>query len=157
MKANDIIFQGTQAKYHIDIKDFNMVAYDFAVTLSYGMTGKTLTINKVDMIQGPDGKWYFKFSTSEMTGFVTAKCKYMVYDTDFEGGLREETNIQTLCFVSTTPCPKLLCFPCEDDMTVSYERTDEGNLSEYDFLRDKNGLLLRTSDGNYLAVQKGIL
>ncbi|MBR2775773.1 MAG: hypothetical protein IKD75_01480 [Prevotella sp.] len=157
MKANDIIQQGTDAKYAISISGFNMAADAFDVTLSWGMSGGMTAIRKQDMIQGADGRWYFKFPTSGIIGFVTAECRYNVPDSDYAGGIRMECDRQTLCFVAVTPNPHLLCCPPDAGGAVTYERTMDGNIGDYDLLTDRNGLLLRTADGKYLAVLKGII
>ena len=157
MKANDIIYQGTEVKYAISIDGLNMAADPFEVTLTWGMMGKTLTLRKQDMTEGADGMWYFMFPTDRMVGVVIAECRYDVPDTDFADGFRRETDRQALCFVAATSRPQLVCCPSDDGHTVHYERTMEGNLGDFDLLTDKNGLLLLTADGKYLAVQKGII
>lgn len=157
MTANDIIYQGTRAKYRVAIDQFNQSADTFSVTLLYGMMGKQMTIPKADMLEGADGRWYMQFPTDGMVGFVTAVCQYDVPDTDAQGGIRTKTDRQVLCFVATTPRPQMVCLPATDeDSPVHYERTNDSDLGDYHLLADGNGLMLRTVDGLYLAVRKDI-
>lgn len=112
MDVRNIIQQGDVGKYYVDIKDegVNQDAYDFNITLSWGLLGQTLVIPKSEMLKASNGRWFFTFDSTDMTGVVTAKCEYQVLDNDFSDdygarteGFRSEVSIDYLCFVTTTP------------------------------------------------------
>lgn len=112
MDVRNIIQQGDVGKYYVDIKGegVNQDAYDFSITLSWGLLGSTLQIPKSEMLKASNGRWFFMFDSSDMTGVVTAKCEYQVLDNDFSDdygsqtdGFRSEVSIDYLCFVVTTP------------------------------------------------------
>ena len=131
MNTKNIIQRGTEPKYLIEIdrEGFDMSTDDFAVRLSYGMQGGSITITKSDMRQGIDGKWLMCFSTDDMVGAVTASCMIQVPDNDIPGGTMAEVDRQILCFVASTPNPHLIMYD-EDtkDHIVHYTRTTEPNV-----------------------------
>lgn len=157
MTDNDIIVQGTEAKYFVDIEyeGFSMADNDFNIELFYGMHNDSIKLTKQDMTADTSGKYFFMFNTSKMTGKVTAVCTYYVPDTDDpDDSVRAITNEQILCFVASTPCPKLLCCPkCDPDEHVTYERTDESGIaSMYQRLCTAQGQPIVTDDDLYLYV-----
>ena len=160
MDCKNIIMQGEEAKYamRIDAQGFNMETDDFNVTLSWGMMGRSLVIEKSQMTFSIDGYYYFVFDTSEMTGRVVAKCTYGVPDIDCPDGIRTEVDEQLLCFVATTPLPRFACVPapgCEHKVT--YERSDQSDVaSDYQYLSTTEGDRLITADTEYILVLKSL-
>jgi hypothetical protein len=159
MDCNNIIMQGEEAKYAIFINetDFDMDAEDFAVELFYGMMGKSIVITKEDMIAGTDGKFYFSFDTSEMTGRVTAECTYYMPDTDDPDGLRTVKDRQMLCFVVNTPLPMFAACPVKEgcEHKVEYERTSESDVaSHYAYLLTSRDDRVITDNNEYVLVLK---
>lgn len=160
MDCKNIIMQGEEAKYSIFINEdgFDMDADDFAVELQYGLMGKSITIAKEDMIAGTDGKFYFSFDTSEMTGRVTAICTYYMPDTDDPDGMRTVKDRQMLCFVVNTPLPQFACCPatgegCEHK--VEYERTSESDVaSHYAYLLTARNDRVITNNDEFVLVLK---
>ena len=57
MDKTRILQQGEEAKFQIAIKDFDMEANDFQVTLIYGYRRTTQLITKGQMVHAADGKW----------------------------------------------------------------------------------------------------
>lgn len=157
MYKSRILQRGEEAKFEVAIKDFDMAAHNFAVTLEYGYRRTTVEIPKSAMIHGADGKWYFVFDTDDMIGRVTAVCTWQVPDTDCEDGLRQEEDRQYLCFVATTPCPDLVCVPHCDGNRVTYQRTDQSDIAgKYAYLTTSDGDIIITSDKEAILVLKEI-
>lgn len=156
MEAKNIIQQGTTAKYAVSIsrEGFDSDTDDFAVRLSWGLMGKSVTIAKSDMTPVKDGRWLLDFTTDQMVGAVTAATMISVSDPDIKGGTMQEADRQVIAFVVTTPNPRLLMCPDgEDGHCVTFERITEPDLSEeYQYLRDSKGRRLVTADNQYLLV-----
>lgn len=155
MDKKKIIQQGEEAKFSIAIKDFDMDANEFSVQLMHGYRRTVIDIPKETMIKGSDGKWYFTFSTAGIAGRVTALCTWQVPDTDFRAGYRVETDIQYLCFVVTTPCPRFVGCPCEEASNVTYTRTEQSGVADdYSYLQTSQGDYIITADGEAILVLK---
>ena len=155
MDNTRIIQQGEVVKFQVQIADFDMEENDFRVELIYGYRRTTVTIEKDQMIEN-GGQYYIVFDTEDMVGRVTARCVWMVPDTDVQGSEREKTDEQFLCFVVTTPCPQFLTCPaCTDEHSVTYTRTEQSDIAEkYQRLADRYDRPLLTSDGDYIFVVK---
>lgn len=157
INSKNIIQQGEEAKYRIAIEreGFSMTENPFMLTLKWGMQGRTLTIDKSEMLTDESGQWYFTFPTADMVGVVTVECAYDVPDSDYPDGYRTEKEQQPLCFVNTSPrMPQLMRDHggIYQGVYVSYERTlrsDKRSLYRYlrdilqNYLRDVNGRRLR--------------
>jgi hypothetical protein len=157
MDKTRILQQGEEAKFKIEIADFSMEDNEFSVQLSWGYRRNVMTIEKNQMFQGPDGKWYFVFDTDDMSRRVTALCTWRVPDSDCDDGFREETNEQYLCFVATTPCPKFVCCPsCDDsDQPVTYTRTEISSIADsYAYLETSEGDKIISCDNEIILVLK---
>ena len=155
MDKTRIIQQGEVVKFQVQIADFDMEANNFRVELIYGYRRTTVTIEKDQMIEN-GGQYYIVFDTEDMVGRVTARCVWLVPDTDVQGSEREKTDEQFLCFVVTTPCPQFLTCPaCTDEHSVTYTRTEQSDIAEkYQRLADRYDRPLLTSDGDYIFVVK---
>ena len=155
MDNTRIIQQGEVVKFQVQIADFDMEANNFRVELIYGYRRTTVTIEKDQMIEN-GGQYYIVFDTEDMVGRVTARCVWLVPDTDVQGSEREKTDEQFLCFVVTTPCPQFLTCPaCTDEHSVTYTRTEQSDIAEkYQRLADRYDRPLLTSDGDYIFVVK---
>ena len=155
MDNTRIIQQGEVVKFQVQIADFDMEENDFRVELIYGYRRTTVTIEKDQMIEN-GGQYYIVFDTEDMVGRVTARCVWLVPDTDVQGSEREKTDEQFLCFVVTTPCPQFLTCPaCTDEHSVTYTRTEQSDIAEkYQRLADRYDRPLLTSDGDYIFVVK---
>lgn len=155
MDKTRIIQQGEVVKFHVQIADFDMEANNFRVELIYGYRRTTVTIEKEQMLEN-GGQYYIVFDTEGMVGRVTARCVWMVPDTDVQGSEREKTDEQFLCFVVTTPCPQFLTCPaCTEDHPVTYTRTEQSDIAEkYQRLADRYDRPLVTTDGDYIFVVK---
>lgn len=157
INSKNIIQQGEEAKYRIAIEreGFSMTENPFMLTLKWGMQGRTLTVDKSEMLTDEAGQWYFTFPTADMVGVVTVECAYDVPDSDYPDGYRTEKEQQPLCFVNTSSrMPQLMCDHggIYQGIYVSYERTlrsDKRSLFRYlrdilqNYLRDVNGRRLR--------------
>lgn len=162
INSKNIIQQGEEAKYRIAIEreGFSMTENPFMLTLKWGMQGRTLTIDKSEMLTDEAGQWYFTFPTADMVGVVTVECAYDVPDSDYPDGYRTEKEQQPLCFVNTSPrMPQLMRDHggIYQGIYVSYERTlrsDKRSLYRYlrdilqNYLRDVNGRRLRVLKNN---------
>ena len=155
MDNTRIIQQGEVVKFQVQIADFDMEENDFRVELIYGYRRTTVTIEKDQMIEN-GGQYYIVFDTEDMVGRVTARCVWLVPDTDVQGSEREKTDEQFLCFVVTTPCPQFLTCPaCTDEHPVTYTRTEQSDIAEkYQRLTDRYDRPLLTADGDYIFVVK---
>ena len=155
MDNTRIIQQGEVVKFQVQIADFDMETNNFRVELIYGYRRTTVTIEKDQMIEN-GGQYYIVFDTEDMVGRVTARCVWLVPDTDVQGSEREKTDEQFLCFVVTTPCPQFLTCPaCTDEHPVTYTRTEQSDIAEkYQRLADRYDRPLVTSDGDYIFVVK---
>ncbi len=149
-----IIRRGTEAKVLIDIKQVAMEDIDFNVELIYGYRRNTITIPKSEMQQDTKGGWFFMFPTDDIIGVVTARCTWILNDTDCEDGERTKVDDQPLCFVADAACTKLFSCPCaKDESAVQYTFTDESDIaSEFLRLCDCDGHPLATDDDYYLYV-----
>ena len=157
MDKTRILQQGEEAKFKIEIADFAMEDNAFSVQFSWGYRRNVMTIEKNQMFQGPDGKWYFVFDTDDMSGRVTALCTWRVPDSDCNDGFREETNEQYLCFVATTPCPKLSCPSCNytQNQVVTYTRTEVSSIADsYAYLETDEGDKIISCDNEIMLVLK---
>lgn len=156
MDKTRILQQGEEAKFRIEIADFQMEDNEFSVQLSWSYRHITMDIPKEKMFQGPDGKYYFTFDTDEMSGRVTALCKWRVPDSDCDDGFREETDEQYLCFVASTPCPQFVTCPaCTDDHPVTYTRTEVSSIADtYAYLETAEGDKIISCDNEILLVLK---
>lgn len=155
MDKTRIVQQGEVVKFKVQIADFDMEANDFKVELIYGYRRTIVTIEKAQMLEN-SGEYYITFDTEAMAGRVTARCAWYVPDTDIDGGVREKTDEQYLCFVVTTPCPQFLTCPaCEDEHLVTYTRTEQSDIADkYQRLADKYDRPLVTADDEYIMVLK---
>ena len=155
MDNTRIIQQGEVVKFQVQIADFDMEANNFRVELVYGYRRTTVTIEKEQMLEN-GGQYYIVFDTEDMVGRVTARCVWLVPDTDVQGSEREKTDEQFLCFVVTTPCPQFLTCPaCTDDHPVTYTRTEQSDIAEkYQRLADRYDRPLVTVDGDFIFVVK---
>ena len=160
MDKTRILQQGEEAKFQIAIKDFDMEANDFQVTLIYGYRRTTQLITKGQMVHAADGKWYFTFDTDGMVGRVSIECLWQVPDTDYADGYRQETDEQYLCFVVTTPCPKFSCPSCDytHNQVVTYTRTEQSSIAdEYTYLGCADYDRIITCDDEIILVKKEIV
>ena len=156
MDKSRILQRGEEAKFFIEIKDFDMDEYEFKVELVYGYRQTVTTIEKAQMKKSIHGRWFFVFDTDEMVGKVVARCVWRVFDDDCPDNYREEVDEQALCFVASTPYPMLaLCPAPSEDRQVVYERTTESGVSElYKYLTDKDGRHIVTADDEYVLILK---
>ena len=159
MDKTRILQQGEEAKFQIAIKEFDMEANDFQVTLIYGYRRTTQLITKGQMVHAADGKWYFTFDTDGMVGRVSIECLWQVPDTDYQDGYRQETDEQYLCFVASTPCPQFVACPaCTDDHPVTYTRTEQSSIAdEYTYLGCADYDRIITCDDEIILVKKEIV
>lgn len=153
MDKTRIIQQGEVVKFQVQIADFDMEANNFRVELIYGYRRTIVTIEKEQML-GNGGQYYIVFDTEDMVGRVTARCVWMVPDTDVQGSEREKTDEQFLCFVVTTPCPQFLTCPaCTEDHPVTYTRTEQSDVaSMYQRLCTSLGQPIVSDDDLYFYV-----
>ena len=159
MDKTRILQQGEEAKFKIEIKDFDMSDGEFKVVLVWGYRRHKMEILKSQMVNGSDGKWYFTFDTTDMVGRVNVECTWQVNDTDFPDGYREERNEQYLCFVVTTPCPKFSCPSCDytNNQVVTYTRTEQSSIADlYAYLGCADYDRILTCDDEVILVLKEI-
>ena len=152
-----IIQQGTEAKFKVEIKDFDMRYDDFKVSLIYGYRRTVVEIPKEQMIVDTDDySYYFGFDTKDMVGQVTAKCEWYVRDADYPDDRQTHTDEQFLCFVAPDPCPKFITCPtCKENGQVTYTLTEGHNIdSDYYILADKEYGRFVTADDEYILVLK---
>lgn len=150
-----ILRRGTEAKCYVAIKDVAMEDIDFKVELIYGYRRTTIEIDKSQMKQDTQGKWFFMFDTDSIIGLVTARCTWILNDTDCPDGERTKVDEQPLCFIADVTCTKLFTCPCAaTDSVVTYTFTNESDIaSEFLRLCDCDGHPLATSDDLYLYVR----
>ena len=153
-----ILRRGTEAKCYVDIKNVTMEDIDFKVELIYGYRRTTIEIEKSQMSQDTQGKWFFVFNTEGIIGLLTARCTWYLTDTDCPDGERTKVDEQPLCFVADAPCTKLFACPCaKSDSVVTYTFTDDSDIaSEYVRLCDCDGHPLATSDDLYLYARADV-
>lgn len=153
-----IIPQGTEQKCFVEIKDVAMEDIDFTLDLIYGMRPKVITIEKSQMKQDAQGKWFFIFETDDIVGLLKARLTWILNDADCPDGERNKVNEQPLCFVTATACTKLFACPCQaEDQPVTYTFTDESDIaSDYVRLCDCYGHPIATSDDLYLYARTDV-
>jgi len=152
-----IVTKGDIAKFWLNIThaDFLQADNDYKVDLSWGLFGQHITIGKNDMVTDEEGHIYLVFDSSDMSGWVKAKCTYDVNDSDIEGGTRREVNEQWLCFVTSNPTPAICDRPSGGDGHVTYTRVYGSDVhAAWLNLRDSNKQPLRDSDGQQLRVHR---
>lgn len=152
-----IIQQGTEAKFKVEIKDFDMRYDDFKVSLIYGYRRTVIEIPKQQMIVDTDDySYYFIFDTANIVGQVTARCEWYVRDADYPDERQTNVDEQFLCFVAPNPCPKFICCPsCKEDGIVKYTLAEGHNFGDlYFVLADKEYTPIVTSDGENILVLK---
>lgn len=157
MDAKNILQQGDEAKYMIviDHEGFDADTDHFAVELTWGMSGQSLTLDKADMTEGDFGTFFFDFNTAAMLGKVVAACSYDIPDASLPDGYRTEVNRQILCFVTTSPQPKLVCCPVEPaQQDVIYTRVQTSDVTvNYSQLLTVNGEPILTADNEAIYVK----
>ena len=153
-----ILRRGTEAKCYVDIKNVTMEDIDFKVELIYGYRRTTILIEKAQMSQDTQGKWFIVFNTEGIIGLLTARCTWYLTDTDCPDGKRTKVDEQPLCFVADAPCTKLFACPCaKSDSVVTYTFTDDSDIaSEYVRLCDCDGHPLATTDDLYLYARADV-
>lgn len=153
-----ILRRGTEAKCYVDIKNVTMEDIDFKVELIYGYRRTTIEIEKSQMSQDTQGKWFFVFNTEGIIGLLTARCTWYMKDTDCPDGERTKVDDQPLCFVADATCTKLFACPCaKSDSVVTYTFTDDSDIaSEFVCLCDCDGHPLATSDDLYLYARADV-
>ena len=157
------VARGDTAKYKVTIHhaDFSQERDDYYIVLEYGIMGGEMVVDKGMMPVDEEGNIFLLFETSEMVGLVKAVCHYFVPDTDIQGGVREEVDIQYLCFVSSSPATNLRCDmpePIHEDGVehVTYERVFRGDVNTlYLNLRTGEGENIVDSEGRQSRVHKG--
>lgn len=159
MDKKFIIQKGDTPKYQITIThpDFDMVRDNFYLILAFGMSDKSLTIQKSEMFFDEDNSCFFMFSSANMTGLVTAACHYFVPDSDMTDGYREEVDYQYIGFSTDDPCPSLACDTCsqQEDAHVSYDRVWRNDVNTlYLNVRTADGEAVMTSEGEQVRVHK---
>ena len=158
MDKDKIVYKGETAKFKVTIShaDFDQGRDNYSITLLYGMRGDFVTIPKSQMIVDEDGDAYMVFDSSDMLGQVKAVCTYEVPDTDMADGYRTEVDMQWLCFVSGTACPRFACeWICGDDHHVKYERVYRGDTNTLFLnLRTSAQEPILDKDGQQLRVHK---
>lgn len=159
MDKTRILQQGEEAKFKVEIKDFDMEAGEFSLTLRYGYRRQQINVPKSAMFMGSDGKWYFTFSTAGITGRVVAELVWQVPDSDMADNYREEHDEQYLCFVVSTPCPQFISCPnCDTtDQRVTYTRTEQSSIADlYAYLETAEGDKIISCDNEVILVLKEI-
>ena len=153
-----ILRRGTEAKCYVDIKNVTMEDIDFKVELIYGYRRTTIEIEKSQMSQDTQGKWFFVFNTDDIIGLLTARCTWYLTDTDCPDGERTKVDEQPLCFVADATCTKLFACPCaKSDSVVTYTFTDDSDIaSEYVRLCDCDVHPLATTDDLYLYARADV-
>ena len=153
-----ILRRGTEAKCYVDIKNVTMEDIDFKVELVYGYRRTTILIEKAQMSQDTQGKWFFVFNTEGIIGLLTARCTWYLTDTDCPDGERTKVDEQPLCFVADATCTKLFACPCaKSDSVVTYTFTDDSDIaSEYVRLCYCDGHPLATTDDLYLYARADV-
>lgn len=159
MDKSFLIEKGDTPKYKITIThvDFDMVRDDFNVVLTYGMTGKSVTIQKSGMYFDEDNNCFFMFSSADMTGLIKVACHYFVPDSDESIGYREEVEYQYLGFSTDDPCPSFACDVCQstEEAHVVYERVWRNDVNTlYLNVRTSEGEPVLTSEGEQVRVHK---
>ena len=160
MDTKNIIQEGTLAKYLITFDDkglFDPATMDFRLELVWGYRQTTKVIQKSEMIEGSGG-YLFELDTTGIIGKVKVKCVMIYQDADVAGSERPEVDEQWLCFVTSNPCPNVICCPkCDGTHPVAYARMDESDIGEkYVRLVDLYDRPLLTSDGEYLYALREI-
>ena len=153
-----ILQQGTEAKCYVDIKNVTMEDIDFKVELIYGYRRTTIEIEKDQMQQETQGKWFFIFETGNIIGVVVARCTWLLGDTDCPDSERTKVNEQPLCFVASTASTMLVCpSAATGTQPVEYTFTDASDISS-EFLRlcDCDGHPLATTDDLYLYARADV-
>lgn len=151
-----IIQQGTEAKFKVEIKNFDMEFGEFKVSLIYGYRRTVVEIQKSQMVTDDEGNYYFGFDTEGMVGKVTARCEWIVPDDDYPDDEQTHVDEQYLCFVVPNPCPQFIACPdCKTDGIVKYTPTDEHHIgTRYMFLCDNRHNRIVTVDGDFLMALK---
>ena len=153
-----ILRRGTEAKCYVDIKNVTMEDINFKVELIYGYRRTTIEIEKSQMSQDTQGKWFIVFNTDGIIGLLTARCTWYLTDTDYPDGERTKVDDQPLCFVADSTCTKLFACPCaKSDSVVTYTFTDDSDIaSEFVRLCDCDGHPLATNDDLYLYARADV-
>lgn len=151
-----ILQQGTETKYKVKIKDFDMQYGEFKVSLIYGYRRTVVEILKSQMVSDDDNNFYFTFDTDDIVGKVIARCEWIIPDDDYPDNKRTITDEQFLCFVAPNPCPKFITCPaCTKDSDVTYTLTDTPNLgTKYYVMCDYKHNPIVSVDDEYLLVLK---
>lgn len=99
MKTKDRYYVGTDLKFLLKIEapGFNMADDEYEVRLE--SEGRTLTIQKSDMVEGEDGFFLLVDTTELGDGLVKMIVTAKVIDDDFPKGYRREVVVQDLCYI----------------------------------------------------------
>lgn len=160
LNIKNVLQQGEPGKYQviIDYDGFSMRENDFRIRLYWGMKGDYIDIEKADMLQDEDGRFYIQFDTTEMTALVRAEVIAYLPDTDTEEGIRPLIERVPLCWVNTSdrmPVHGSQQSYLYDGQHVQFMRTTSvGVKSLYFYLRDIVGVYLCDQLGRQLKALK---
>lgn len=130
---------------------FSLTECDFSITIKSRWGKLITTIAKGDCFEDSDGRYYFTL-TGLANGNYYAYFSGTISDVDFSGSKRTITDKQRLITIGSCccDCEESDCC-CENDHLITYEQVWTRNIDDVDYLCDKFGNYIYTSDGHRIA------
>lgn len=142
---------GTDLKFRITTTkdDFTLAGCPFFIIIknSYGRVVKR--IQKTDCFFDTEGRWYFNVENIK-EGMHTAVFVGVYEDDDYAKQQRAWTDIQPL-YDGTTDCWPHHHHCCSNTHEVQYEQVWTVNLADGEYLADRDGNFVYTSDGQRIS------
>ncbi|UKK52658.1 hypothetical protein [Prevotella sp. E2-28] len=142
-------YAGTDLKYKVTSTVEYLVLSDNDFTIAIkNRWGKVLyEIAKEDCFVDSDGNYYFTMENVP-SGVFYAYFSGSIDDNDYEKSSRNVTDVQHLITIGGCDCKNYNNFGCCDSNIIQYEQVWTVNIDGEEYLCDRDGNAICTSDGN---------
>lgn len=138
----------------IDREGFNITKDPWQVYIRDTFGRELATITPDVTYRDSEGRWYFSLEQVP-TGRYIAKTTTQAPDDNFASGFMTITDKQKLVDVGLYGCgEKEKCSHTTDGLTVTFERVYTRYIDDVEYLADKDGNLIWTSDGKLITFIK---
>lgn len=151
-----MIYPPVDLKYRITIdrEGFKIDKDPWQVYIRDTFGRELATITPDVTYRDSEGRWYFSLEQVP-TGRYIAKTTTKAPDDNFESGYMTITDKQKLVEVGLYGCEEVCrCSHTTDGLTVTFERVYTRYIADVEYLADKDGNLIWTSDGKLITFIK---
>lgn len=142
-------YPGQDLKYRITVtkQDFSLAEDLFMIVVKNSWGRVIRKVMKTDCFFDSEGRWYFALENMA-TGVYTAYFLGGYEDDDYDKQRRVFTDVQTLCIVDERGCKE---YQPKANHDVQYEQVWTVNLADGEYLADRDGNFVYTSDGQRIS------